>query len=82
MAVYNARLTEPDPDNGEPVTFLFAATDQTGPDLFLPINRPGTDSDEAGIAALFDVHEKEGGGGILYMRIHRDWLSQRGAEFS
>ncbi len=91
MSVHTARLQDTDADTGEPMTFWFASTDSTGPDLFLPVNQPATDADEAEVAALFDVQPSSsaGGGagtvddghGILYMRIHRNWLKEKGAEF-
>jgi hypothetical protein len=83
MSVHCARLVEPDPDTGEPRTFWFAATDETGSDSFLPVNQPAVDADETEVAALFDTQppSEPGGHAILYMRIHRAWLTEKGAEF-
>ena len=81
MSVHVARLDDADPETGEALTFWFAATDQTGRDLFLPVNQRATDADEAEIAALFEVQKGEDGHGILYMRLHRRYLEEKGAEF-
>jgi hypothetical protein len=89
MSVHTAKLIDTDPDTGEEQTFWFASTDATGADLFLPVNQPATDADEAEVAKLFDVQpaSKRGAtgqdvkGGILYMRIHRNYLREKGAEF-
>jgi len=74
MSVHAAKLVE----DGE--TYWFASTDETGPDHFLPVNQQAHDEHEAEVARLFDVQDTKDGG-ILYMRIHRDYLSEKGATF-
>ncbi len=94
MAVHAARWDDTDPDTGEPIIMWLASTDATGPDLFLPVNQPATDTDEAEVAALFDVQPARKGrvsgtgagmaeqaGGIIYMRIHRQYLEEKGVAF-
>jgi hypothetical protein len=94
MGVHCARWDDSDPDTGEAMTIWLAATDATGPDLFLPVNQPATDADEAAVAALFDVQPArkgrvpgtaagtaEVGGGIIFMRIHRQYLMEKGVRF-
>jgi len=96
MSVHCARWDDTDPDTGEPLVIWLASTDGTGPDDFLPVNQPATDADEAAVAALFDVQPAHPGreagtgagtmedsrsGGILYMRIHRRYLEQKGVRF-